>query len=219
MKDLYIYCAGGVGQEVYSIATRVNSLYSRWQGISFIDDTMGKPNVNGTPVYCYDQFLERCNGYSAEVVIANGEPIFRKILFDKVTHSGFAISSIVDPEAYVSEAAQIGAGAIIYPHACISPGAVLEEDVLVYYNCVIAHDSKIGAHTVMSIAAAVAGNSAIDEEVFLGMNSCVREHVSVEKGVILAMGGVLTANATANGIYEGVPAQRVRENLTGKVFK
>ena len=103
---LCIYCAGGYGKEVYDCAIRINNITSKWEKIIFVDDTI----PNSEPIYStvnisFDDIVKGEDKSNIKFIIANGEPLVRKTLFNKIESFGFNYDSIVDPSATVSPTA------------------------------------------------------------------------------------------------------------------
>ncbi len=216
MKDLYIYGAGGTGQEIYAIAERKNAGHSLWGGIHFVDDTVGGKEDG---VLRYADFLALHRpADSVEFLIANGEPAYRRMLRRKLRSDGYDLATLVDDTAVVARGALVEPGAVIYPFVCVSPNAVIGRNSLLYYHVSVAHDSVIGTDSLLSMSACVSGHCVIAEACFLGASSMVRERVEMGEFCILGSCSALLDDAPDCGVYGGVPAKRLRENLAKRVF-
>lgn len=79
---LFIYCAGGLGREIYDICNRFNLIKSNYKEINFIDDSLsarGSFFVNGIRAYNKNSSrFKKILGTNDEFLIANGEPEIRK---------------------------------------------------------------------------------------------------------------------------------------------
>jgi hypothetical protein len=51
--NVYIYCAGGFGREVYDTAKRAHALSTRWKSTDFVGDFIAADGVDccGTRIY------------------------------------------------------------------------------------------------------------------------------------------------------------------------
>ena len=74
---LAIYCAGGLGKEVYDLALYVNRARNLWTDIVFVDDVKEEKTYCGTAVYEFSE-MESIRK-DLEFIIANGEPKIREV--------------------------------------------------------------------------------------------------------------------------------------------
>ena len=90
---LCIYCAGGLGKEVFDIADRINNIHSRWDEILFVDDTEGLgDNCYLGRLFKFDKMLLEFKDDDLEFIIANGEPVVREKLYTKVKENNSYIN-------------------------------------------------------------------------------------------------------------------------------
>ena len=108
---LGIYGSGGLGREIYEIATRRNLASSLWNQIIFIDDFIDEGGFFGTKRIQFDSLKTHKEEY--ECVIAVGAPSVRQRLFQKLTNEEIKLTYLIDPTATVSPTAKISNGTII----------------------------------------------------------------------------------------------------------
>ena len=215
-KHLFIYCAGGSGKEIHAIAERYNAKHFVWTSIRFVDDVVGKRD--GEVIRFADFLALRIAAEESEFLIANGEPAHRITLMDKIRSNGYSLATLIDDATSVAPNAVIGAGTILYPGVHVSPNTVIGENCLIYYNSCIAHDCRVDEHCVISMLASISGHCIIGAACFLGAHVAIRDRVQVGEKCILGMGCMLLKDAQARGVYAGVPARRLRENIKERVF-
>ncbi|MCI1966659.1 MAG: NeuD/PglB/VioB family sugar acetyltransferase [Oscillospiraceae bacterium] len=218
MKKLFIYCAGGVGREVCDIADRLNSETAQWAEICFIDDTKELETFYEKRIFTYRNFKRLFSPQDCEMVIANGEPLFRQMLYNKVKADNYQLANIIDCTSVVSATAHLDEGIVLYPFTFISSNVHVSPNTLIYNHSVVAHDSLIGSNTVLSIGVKIAGNCTISKNCFIGAGAVVRERVKVGEWSIVGMGSAICHSLPSDGIYMGNPAARKKENIDRKVF-
>ncbi len=220
MKKLCIYCVGGLGKEVFDIATRINNIDSRWDEIFFIDDNEGLSDTAYLGrLFTFDKMLNEFDVNSIEVVIANGEPSIREKLLEKIKKSKLKITSLIDPLASTSNSANIGEGLILYPFSIIASDTYLGDNVLVNANSIIGHDIKIGNNTVVGPHVCVGGATTIGDNSYIGMGSKIKEQLSIGSNVIVGMSSAVYKDVPDDVIAMGNPARPLRRNDDQKVFK
>lgn len=218
--NLCIYCAGGLGKEVFDIATRINKIHSIWDEIFFVDDTEGLGDTTYLGrLFTFDKMLTEFHDDTIEVVIANGEPVVREKLFEKVKKLKLNIISLIDPSASISPSASIGQGVIAYPFTIIASSAIIGDNVLVNASSIIGHDIKVGNNTVISSHANIGGASIIGENSYIGMGSMIKEKLSIGSNVIIGISSSVHRDIPDGVIAMGNPARPLRRNDDNKVFK
>lgn len=216
---LGIYGAGGQGREVLDSARAVNRLSGQWENIVFIDDVTEQKTVNDTKVYTFEEFSRAFRDDAAEIIIAVGEPVGRKKLYEKITSAGYALALVIHPTAIVSEYADIGKGAFIGAHSMISCNTLLAENVCVQPHAVIGHDTTVGAHSVLSGFTIVSGHCAIGEQTYIGIGAAVREDISIGSDTIIGMGSSVICGVPDGVVALGTPCRVKRNNTERRVFK
>ena len=215
---LFIYCAGGVGREVCDIAERVNQKHKKWSEICFIDDTKEYGEFYGKKVINYKEFSLKYKPDQVEIVLANGEPFYRKELMSKVINDRYNLATIIDDSAIISPTAKIGQGVIIYPNVFISSNANIKENALLYNYVTVAHDSIVGVNTVVSINTSIGGYATVGDNCFLAMGSLIRDRIKIGDNTVIGMGAVVCKDAVNNSVYIGNPARKIRENINGTIW-
>jgi sugar O-acyltransferase (sialic acid O-acetyltransferase NeuD family) len=216
---LCIYCAGGFGKEVFDVAMRINDKESRWDEVFFIDDApeLGDHSYLGR-LFTMDKMLKEFDILELEVIIATGEPILRKKLYEKVKGLNLRMATLIDPSTIVSSTANIGEGVIITPFCSISSSVILSKNTAINTNTIIGHDITIGEHTVVSSFVNVGGACIVGSDSYLGMGVQIKEGLTIGSKVILGMGSVVFNNIPDSVIALGNPARVMRRNEGKMVF-
>lgn len=212
---LLIYGSGGLGKEVVDLARRINAVEHHWDIISFIDDFREGTEYYGIHVYKFPEILQLVD---IECIVAQGEPKFREMLYNKLVEQNIPIATLVDPTAIVSSTAKIGVGSIISALVLIHSEVEICENVLIQPLAVIGHDIHIGKHSVFSASVMPGGADYFGERVYIGMSTVIREKLTIGDDVIISMGSVVQRNIEAGLIVMGNPARPMLKNEDGKVF-
>jgi len=214
-KSLAIYCAGGLGKEVYDLAVRnYSDTYSEF---FFVDDDESRQGIfYGAKVKKFTS-LKKCD--NLEFVIATGEPFIKTILREKIEKAGFNLATLIDTTALVAPSAKLGSGVIVSYGTVVSSDAVLGDGVFLQPNCVIGHDASLGADCVVSSFCQVSGNCTVGNNVYLGVGSSIKERINIGNGTIVGMGSFVYRDVAPLSIAVGNPARVVGENTDKRVFK
>lgn len=218
--NLGIYGASGFGKEIYDIALRVNDKSKLWDNIFFIDDGI-EDNVNIYLSKCYKLELleEYYNKAEVEIIIAIGEPVIRKRLFEKIALNGYRMTNLIDPTALVSPTAKLGIGIILTSFCSVASNAIIGNNVAVNVKSIIGHDIIIGDNTVISSMVNVGGACIVGSGSYLGMACQIKEGKTIGYDSIIGMGSVVHNDIPDEMIALGNPARPMRKNIEKKVFK
>jgi len=217
---LGIYCAGGFGKEVFDIASRQNGISQEWEKIIFIDDFASDDSaVYLTRSYKFDSISSKFDISNLEIVIANGEPFHKQVLFDKVKQAGYRFARVQDPTAIVSPSAEIGHGVIIASFCIIASNSKIGNNVAINVHSIIGHDIEINDHVILSSMVNIGGFCQIDTGTYIGMNAQIKDGLRIGKDAIIGMGAVVHHNIESDIIALGNPARPMRRNTEKRVFK
>jgi len=212
-KNLAIYCAGGLGKEIYDLAVR--NYADKYSEIFFVDDNLQEDSFYGTKIEKFEDLTVNDN---IEFSIANGEPFIRQTLAEKIKSAGFSLATLVDKTAVVSPSATLSDGVTVNADSFVSSNTIIAENTYLQQLSTIGHDVLIGANCVISSLCQVSGQCAIGDAVYVGVGSCIREGVSVGGGSIIGMGSFVHENIDELVVAYGNPAKKIRKNESKRVF-
>ena len=216
--NLIIYCAGGFGREILDIAYRINSVSSRWDDITFLDDVLDSgTNVSGISTQKFTDVEHMCRDSDCEFVIANGEPSVRKMLAEKIHDHPLAI--LYDPTVIISATAKIGNGLLVAAYSSIASDAKIGMNVAINTQSVVGHDVEIGDHSVISSMVNMGGGTTVGESSYIGMGAQIKERVKIGSNSIIGMGSIVYKDIPDGVIALGNPARVVRKNERHKIFE
>lgn len=215
MNILAIYGAGGLGREVLEIAQQINNLQVQWDEVIFVDDFKFGNIVKKSKVVTFDTLMElaKHREKSLSLVIANGDPINRKKIFERlsVNNLGEYLVPIVSPQARVASSAKVGVGTIICPGVHVSVDVSISSNCLINVNSIVGHDVTIENDSVISSQVNLGGNVKVLAGVFIGMGTTVREGITVGSRSIIGMGSSVHKSVPPGVLFLGNPARAMRK--------
>lgn len=216
---LGIYGTGGAAKEIFDLVTCNESIKKNWDEIVFIDDTKESGTFRDCKMYPFSEIIEKYAPDEMQIVVAIGEPKYRKILGDRVRAKGYGLATLIHPLALVSPSAIIGAGVVIQDYVDIAPEAYIHDNVCINGHTIIGHNVEIGENSQVCSHVIVTGSTTVGANTFLGAASAVRDHLSIGENVIISMGAIVMKDVRDNKIVMGNPAREIAENTDQKVFK
>ncbi len=200
------------------VARHLNQRDGRWSRVAFIDDTLKEREHYGVAVFKFDEILRSFPAGGVEVAIANGEPLVRKTLRQKLESAGIPLATVIDSIAVVSTTARIGAGCVIFPSCYVSSQAVLGANVSMVSGSMVGYDVVLGEDSVVSGHVNIGGACTIGDCVFIGTGTQIKNQLTIGRSTIVGMGSVVYKNLPESVIALGNPCRPIRDNIDGKVF-
>jgi sugar O-acyltransferase (sialic acid O-acetyltransferase NeuD family) len=217
--NLYIYCGGGFGKEVFDVAHRANAKNQRWEEINFVDDFLKERTKYGARVLTFDQVAAEDRFGESEFIVASGEPIIRLKIRKKLEGVAAKLGRIIDSSSILAQSAHIGDGVIIAPFCSISSDTILARNSCVNTMSIVGHDVSIGENSVISSMVNIGGGCIVGESSYIGMGALIKEGIKIGSNSIVGMGSVVYDDIPDGVIALGNPARVMRNNTDQKVFK
>lgn len=215
---LGIYGAGGLGREVFELASAINARNDKWKEIIFIDDASDIYNPRGIKIIDYKN-LKTYHPNDIEICIAIGEPVIRDKLYNKLIKSGYSLATLIHPEVNIPPSTRIGDGVIVCKFVSITCDIEIGTNVYIHPMACIGHDATIGNHSVISSYVDVAGDCRIGEKAFLAIGVIMKQGIVIGDDSIIGMGSVVHRDIQSSVIAMGNPARPMKNNIEKKVFK
>ena len=212
---LGIYCAGGLGKQILSLAQYTNSVKGQWEDIVFVDDVVPENVVQGVAVWRWKDLLS--NREITEVIIANGEPAHRKNLYEKLKGAGIHIGTLIHPAAEILADTVIEEGCILN-YSFISTECHVGSNTFIDSFVSLGHNVSIGENCVINARAFVGGWNRLKDNVYIGPGSYIKDRLIINKWSIVAIGCVVFRNVKEESIVLGNPAKVIGENTEHRVF-
>lgn len=226
MRDLAIYCAGGLGREIYcmifkriipaihkgSLKQIEGTLQTDVRFVGFFDDGVekGKQLQYGP---CLGGMTELNNWPSPiDIVIANGSPKWLKAISEKITNPKITFPNIIDPTVDFADQPtnKIGRGNIMTGSCWLSCNVVVGDFNLFNGNCVLGHEAIVGSYNALMPGVRVSGDVTIGNENLFGTNSFIIQGLKVGNNIQLSPGSILLTKPKNGYTYIGNPAKIFR---------
>ena len=204
---MLIIGAKGFAKEVLEVLNQLDDL----QNLAFYDDV----NIDA-PDFLYNQFkvlktIDEAQNYFEKTdnrfTIGIGNPVLRKILFEKFAAIGGQFKSTISPLAHIGSFGNtVQLGCNIMTGAVITNDVSISEGVLINLNCTIGHDCSIGKFVELSPGVHISGNCSIGDYSVFGTNATLLPNIKIGKNVIVGAGSVVTKDVPDNSLVVGTPA-------------
>ena len=216
---LGIYGAGGLGREVYELASLINAHDRRWNKIIFIDDSDDVKDLRKIPIIDYKNLIDIYSKEEIEVCIGIGEPEVREKIYKKLVNENINISTLVHPDVKIPDSSKIGEGTIICKFVSITCDIDIGENVYVHPMACIGHDAKVGDHSIVSSFVDIAGDCILGHKTFLAIGVILKQGIKIGSNAIVGLGSVVHNDIPDSVIALGNPARPMKKNIDKKVFK
>ncbi len=207
MRDLLILGVGVHALEMAEIVERINHAAPTWRLLGFLSPERGPgdESLNGYPVL---GTLDRlCEYPEARLALGYGWPA-------ALPYPRERLVSIVDPTAFVSRTARMGAGCVIYPHCFIGLNAVLGDEIFCLGGSMINHDDVLEDRVALASGVNLAGSVHVEADCYLGQACAVRQYLRIGRGSLIGMGAVVLEDVPPNSVIVGNPGRRIRDRVT-----
>lgn len=210
MKNLVIVAAGGCGREVLQWAKDINKVENRWNIKGFIDDKLTA--LDG--LKCSATVLSAIDDYEVlsddEFVCCIGNGKVRKIVVEKLKAKGAIFTTLIHPNAVVSDSCTLGEGVIIYPYALISDNVQIKDGCIVNMYSSVAHDSVLGEYCTISAHCDITGMCSLGDCVFMGTTSHMVPGTKIGNNVYICAGSTVMARVRDGMKVLGNPAKIIK---------
>lgn len=211
-----IYCAGSLGLEILSLLLAERHEYDE---ILFLDDVTGVTTIADKRIVSFADAVASMNPCELQIVIASGEPKYRKEIYERVRRHGFSVASLFSRRAYISPCVNIGCGSIVFPNTYIGTGCVIKENVLIHAGAKIVEGCVIDSHSFISLGAFVGSRTNVNECCFIGPNAAVSDHLVIGAHSVVGMGAIVLKDVDSHTVNVGNPSRTIKSNYDGTVFK
>jgi sugar O-acyltransferase (sialic acid O-acetyltransferase NeuD family) len=204
---LAIFGAGSLGKEILSLVTKCET-GAKWEEIIFIDDVCELDTVCDVKKYTYSKFKDNYDTTEIKIVIATGEPKYRKKIYNLIQEDGYELESIICLSSYIGERTRIDKGTIVFPNVYISNDTVIGCNCIVHANAKVESGCIVKDNTFVSSGAFVGADTELGDSVFVGPNSALFDHISIGNNSLIGIGSVVTDSVPNGVIVVGNPARK-----------
>lgn len=215
---LGIFGAGGLGREVFDLATLINEKSNKWEKILFVDDKLFDTKINNVPVISYNEAISSY-GKHLEITVGVGEPSVREIVFERLRRDQIPVVTLIHPNVGIPKTTSIGEGVTIQTGCFISCNTVIEDDVFIQPNVNVGHDNILKKGCIISGLVNLAGHVTVGQNTYIGISTAVKQGVSIGDYCIIGMCSAVYSNIPNEMIAMGNPARPMKKNEEHIVFK
>lgn len=206
MKHLIIVGAGGMGREVYHIATGCIGYGTEFDIKGFLDydahilDAFeGYPPVIGNDE---DYQIERDDIFISSIGSVN----IRKKSAELLKSRGAIFQTLVHKNANVCSTAQIGSGCLIQHGASVGADVQIGENCMIQYNAVLGHDVIVGDYCRLDCFVMCVGGVKIKDCATIHTSAVLNHKVVVGEGATVGACSFVMRKVKPNTTVFGVPA-------------
>ena len=202
--SLWVIGSGGLAKVIID-ATRAAGTF---EVVGVLDDDPDKlgGSVLGVPVQgdVTPASVERLG--VSRAIIGIGATKVRAALVERLG-TALTWATVVHPNAYLSPAAQVGAGSVVLAAAVVHPDAALGNHVIVNNSASVAHDVVVEDFGRIAPGAHLAGHALVKRGAFVGMGSSILPHRTVGAWATVGGGAAVTRDVPDGATVVGVPAR------------
>lgn len=208
-NKLLIIGASGHGRVVADIALKMN----RWQQIAFLDDDENIKSLMGIEIVgkSNDAFTY-ISDYDIFVAIGNNKT--REKIQSQLDKAGANIPILIHPSAIIGEKVELGTGTVVMAGVVINCCSRIGDGCILNTGATIDHDNIIEDYVHISPGVHIAGTVEIGKSSWIGIGTVVSNNVNITSGCIIGAGAVVVRDITEAGTYVGVPAEKIKYQLS-----
>lgn len=200
--DLIIIGASGHGKVVAEIA----ELTGQYNHIYFMDDFSDKKTFHGYKNLGSAKRIVQHKD-KADFFVAIGDNTVRKNKLGALIKEGYSISTIIHPNAIISNTAHIGKGTVVMAGVIVNASSKIGIGCIINTKSSIDHDCILKDYTHVSPGTTIAGNVSIGEGCWIGAGGTISNNLTITDGTIVGAGALVIRNISKNGVYIGVPTK------------
>lgn len=212
---LGIYGGGGLGKDICDLVSKTGN---QWDDIVIIDDMASETLIHGKKVMNYDIFVSCYTHEMAQIAIAQGEPLYKKQLYDKIKMNQYSCATIIHPNVEISFDSILGEGVLVFEGCHIGAETVVGNCTCLMPYVALGHNVRIGSNAQISCFTAVGGYAWIGDSVYIGFSASVRDRIKIGGNSIISQGACVLQDIPENVVAMGNPARVIRNNNTGKIW-
>jgi sugar O-acyltransferase (sialic acid O-acetyltransferase NeuD family) len=209
-ERVLIYGASGHGKVIADLIDKAG----RFDIAGFLDDD---PAINGHTFFGYPvlgglKTLNEEGYYAYKLILAIGENLARKNLWEQIKPLGYELVSVMHPSAEIASDVCIKAGTVVMANTAINSGTKIGENAIINTGATIDHDCTIGDYVHISPGAHLAGHVHIGALAHIGIGASCIQDISIGKNVTIGAGAAVISDIPDNVTAVGVPARVIKRH-------
>lgn len=161
---LLVLGAGGHGRSVAESA----ELSGQFEVVGFLDDAvpLGERVLGCHVLGSVASIADHCR-LADHAIVAIGNNAVREKLMQQLTEAGYAMATVVHPQAFVSPSAVVGHGSVIMAGAIVGTEARLGVGIIVNCGAVVDHHTTVEDFGHLGINASMAGGTVLGRSAWM----------------------------------------------------
>jgi acetyltransferase EpsM len=209
-QKIFIFGRGGHARVIADII----DVGAKFEVEGYVDAGAESSQHHGRPLYEEDYFLDSFHGEN--VVIAVGENVVRKRIFEKIKDKGFRFPNVIHPSAIISKTVTMAHGNVIMANVVINPSSTIGNFCVLNTSSVLEHDCEIDDFVSLAPRSVVCGNCRLKEGVYVGSNASIIHSKTVLQWSVVASQAAVISDVPAFKMVAGVPAKIIKTIEPGK---
>lgn len=210
MEHLVIIGAGGMGREVFHLATDCVDYGLRYDIKGFLDDN---PTALKGFDFQYPPILSSIDDYIIEekdvFVCSIGDVHTKKRIVENIESHGGRFINLIHPNVQINSTAIIGNGVLVFHDVHIGSEAIIGKHVMLQSYSAIGHDVVIGDYTRIDPKVSVIGGVKVGSCVTLHTMCVLNHKVTVgDDAVVGALSFVIRKVKSGITVF-GIPAKEI----------
>ena len=208
MKQLIIIGAGGMGKDLYRIATECDGYKRDYLVKGYLDypkddwDSVNYPPILGVE----DDYIISDNDI---FICSLGDVQLKRKVCNKILKRGGKFISLIHPRAEIGKNVSVGCGNIIDREVIIGPGVTIGNFNMIQTRTIIGHDSIIGDWNRFDCNVLCVGGVTVDNAATIHTSSVISHNVTIgDDAVVGAMSFVIRKVHAGTTVY-GNPAKKL----------
>lgn len=199
--------AGGHAQVVADILLCMRNANAEIVPVGYLDDDASLTGLSllGLPVLGEIARLPAVPHDA--VVVAIGDNVTRRRLFERLEKSGERFIVACHPNAVVAADVRIGPGTMICAGVVVNTGSVIGANVILNTGCTVDHHNRIGDHVHIAPGVHLGGGVTVGEGAMVGIGTTVIPRCGVGVWSVVGAGSVVTKDIPAGMKAIGAPAR------------
>lgn len=210
MKHIVIIGAGGMGREVYHLATECAGYGTEYDIKGFLDDNLDA--LKGFD-YPYPPILAAISNYvivEDDVFACSIGDVHTKVkIVELIESKGASFISLIHPNVQINKTAKLGDGLLVFHDVHVGSEAVIGNNVMLQSYAAIGHDAVIGDYCRIDPKASVIGGVKVGNRVTLHTMSVLNHKVTVGDDAVVGALSFVVRKVKPGITVFGIPAKEL----------
>lgn len=209
MKNLIIIGAGGMGREVYNLATQCKGFGTEYLIKGFIDDNpLALNNFDSYPPICgtiSDYVIDDSDIFTCSI----GNVQLKRKCIELILNKRGRFISLIHPTSLINFSSRIGNGSLIFPYAQVGSAAIIGDYSLVQSYAGIGHDVMIGDFARIDVQVLCVGGVKIGNNVTIHSGAIINHRVVIEDNAVIGATSFVIKKVKQGTTVFGNPAREI----------